>query len=90
MHLPLLELAPRRTQGLHHKLLHPSFLSGLLPLYFPWLQELGYKRSDLVVSTKVFFGTGSNSPNGRGLSRKHIIEGTKGGWADLVLSRAEI
>src|SRR4051812_33193466 len=30
-------------------------------------------RTDLVISTKCFFPT-SNSPNGRGLSRKHIIE----------------
>lgn len=42
------------------------------------MQELGYKRSELVVSTKIFFGTGSDKPNTKGLSRKHIIEGTKG------------
>lgn len=33
-----------------------------------------------MVSTKIFFGTGSDWPNAKGLSRKHIIEGTKGGW----------
>lgn len=39
------------------------------------LQELGWKRSDHVVSTKVFWG--GEGPNDVGLSRKHIIEGTK-------------
>jgi len=38
-------------------------------------QELGWKRSDIVVSTKVFWG--GDGPNDKGLSRKHIIEGTK-------------
>ena len=33
----------------------------------------GMTRSDLVLSTKVFFATGKN-PNARGLSRKHIFE----------------
>jgi len=37
-----------------------------------------WERSDLVLSTKIFFGTTDNSkPNDIGLSRKHIIEGTK-------------
>jgi hypothetical protein len=39
------------------------------------LQELGWKRSDLVISTKIFWG--GDGPNDKGLSRKHIIEGTK-------------
>jgi hypothetical protein len=38
-------------------------------------QELGWKRSDIVVSTKVFWG--GDGPNDKGLSRKHIIEGTR-------------
>ncbi|KAF8325211.1 Aldo/keto reductase [Cantharellus anzutake] len=39
-------------------------------------KELGIRRSDLVLSTKIFFGNaGRNGPNDRGLSRKHIIEG---------------
>jgi len=37
------------------------------------LKKAGWKRSDLVVSTKIFWG--GNGPNDRGLSRKHIIEG---------------
>lgn len=33
-------------------------------------------RSDIIVTTKVFFGTGDKERhNTRGLSRKHIIEG---------------
>ncbi len=48
------------------------------------LRKAGWSRSDLVVSTKIFWG-GSPAPagaspahgvNDRGLSRKHIIEGT--------------
>ncbi|KAJ0409180.1 hypothetical protein ATCC90586_010261 [Pythium insidiosum] len=35
-----------------------------------------WTREDLVLSTKIFFGTKSG-PNNCGLSRKHIIEGTK-------------
>jgi aryl-alcohol dehydrogenase-like predicted oxidoreductase len=38
-------------------------------------QELGWKREDIVVSTKVFWG--GDGPNDKGLSRKHIIEGTR-------------
>ncbi|RVW24372.1 putative voltage-gated potassium channel subunit beta [Vitis vinifera] len=39
------------------------------------IRELGWKRSDVVVSTKIFWG--GSGPNDKGLSRKHIIEGTK-------------
>ncbi|PLX24385.1 MAG: aldo/keto reductase [Ignavibacteria bacterium] len=38
------------------------------------LKKVGWKRSDLVLSTKMFWG--GEGPNDRGLSRKHIIEGT--------------
>lgn len=37
------------------------------------LQKAGWKRSDLVLSTKIFWG--GDGPNDRGLSRKHLIEG---------------
>ena len=46
-------------------------------------KDLNVRREDIVVSTKLFFGTegvftSSNPPvNGLGLSRKHIIEGTR-------------
>ena len=39
------------------------------------LKETGWKRSDLILSTKIFFG--GNGPNDRGLSRKHVIEGAR-------------
>jgi voltage-dependent potassium channel beta subunit len=39
------------------------------------IKKAGWKRSDLVLSTKIFWG--GNGPNDKGLSRKHIIEGTQ-------------
>lgn len=39
------------------------------------LQKVGWKRSDLVLSTKIFWG--GDGPNDSGLSRKHIVEGTR-------------
>ncbi len=38
------------------------------------IKKAGWKRSDLVLSTKIFWG--GDGVNDRGLSRKHIIEGT--------------
>jgi len=38
------------------------------------IQDRGWTRSDLVVSTKIFWG--GDGPNDRGLSRKHVVEGT--------------
>lgn len=43
----------------------------------------GWKRSDLVVSTKIFWG--GRGPNDSGLSMKHIIEGT-----DAALRRLQM
>ncbi len=37
------------------------------------IQRTGWKRSDLVLSTKIFWG--GEGPNDTGLSRKHLIEG---------------
>lgn len=37
-----------------------------------------FRRTDIVVSTKIFWG--GNGPNDRGLSRKHLLEGT---WNSL-------
>ena len=36
------------------------------------IKELGYRRSDLVITTKLFFGTRSG-PNDTGLSRKQFV-----------------
>lgn len=38
------------------------------------IRRMGWKRSDLIVSTKIFWG--GKGPNDTGLSRKHILEGT--------------
>lgn len=46
-------------------------------------KKAGWKRSDLVVSTKIFWG--GPGPNDRGLSRKHILEGT-----DAALKRMQL
>ena len=46
------------------------------------IKRAGWKRSDIVVSTKVFWG--GRGPNDRGLSRKHIIEGV-----DAALERLQ-
>lgn len=37
------------------------------------IKKAGWKRSDLVISTKIFWG--GDGPNDSGLSRKHIVEG---------------
>lgn len=47
------------------------------------LRKAGWKRSDLVISTKIFWG--GEGPNDKGLSRKHIIEGT-----DAALKRLDM
>ncbi|KAH9944838.1 NADP-dependent oxidoreductase domain-containing protein [Amylocystis lapponica] len=39
-------------------------------------KELGFRRSDIIVTTKFFWGN-HQTPNDTGLSRKHIIEGVK-------------
>ena len=39
------------------------------------IQKAGWKRSDLVLSTKIFWG--GEGPNDQGLSMKHIKEGTE-------------
>jgi voltage-dependent potassium channel beta subunit len=47
------------------------------------LAKSGWKRSDYVVSTKIFWG--GEGPNDRGLSRKHVLEG-----ADAALRRLRL
>ncbi|KAK4705334.1 hypothetical protein P7C70_g876, partial [Phenoliferia sp. Uapishka_3] len=39
------------------------------------IKELGWNRREIVVITKIFFGTGRKDPNQKGLSRKHLKEG---------------
>ncbi|TFY62884.1 hypothetical protein EVJ58_g3571 [Rhodofomes roseus] len=54
------------------------------------IRELGWRRTDLIISTKVFFGTKKNAPNDTGLSRKHIIEGTKASLERLGMDYVDI
>ena len=52
------------------------------------IKKQGWKRSDLVVSTKIFWGGGG--PNDMGLSRKHIIEGTKAALERLQMPYVDL
>ena len=52
------------------------------------IKRAGWKRSDLVISTKIFWG--GRGPNDRGLSRKHIIEGTDAALARLQMDYVDL
>jgi voltage-dependent potassium channel beta subunit len=52
------------------------------------IKKAGWKRSDLVVSTKIFWG--GEGPNDNGLSRKHIIEGTRAALARLQMDYVDL
>lgn len=53
-------------------------------------KELDVDRSQIVVSTKIFFGTGKSDPNQKGLSRKHIVEGMNASLKRLQLDYVDI
>ncbi len=52
------------------------------------LRQKGWKRSDFIVSTKIFWG--GEGPNDRGLSRKHILEGADAALARLRLDYVDL
>jgi voltage-dependent potassium channel beta subunit len=52
------------------------------------IKKTGWKRSDLVISTKIFWGGGK--PNQTGLSRKHIIEGARASLARLKMDYVDL
>ncbi len=52
------------------------------------IKRAGWKRSDLVISTKIFWG--GQGPNDRGLSRKHIVEGIDASLARLQLDYVDL
>ncbi|MBN2491594.1 MAG: aldo/keto reductase [Planctomycetes bacterium] len=52
------------------------------------LQKAGWKRSDLVISTKIFWG--GKGPNDVGLSRKHIVEGVDAALRRLRLDYVDL
>jgi len=53
------------------------------------IRELGLRRTDLVITTKLFFGL-RKGPNDGGLSRKHIVEGTQESLARLGLTYVDV
>jgi len=52
------------------------------------IKKAGWKRSDLVITTKIFWG--GAGPNDKGLSRKHIIEGTMASLKRLQLDYVDV
>ena len=52
------------------------------------LAETGWDRSSYIVSTKIFWG--GDGPNQRGLSRKHILEGTDASLKRLGLDYVDL
>lgn len=47
-----------------------------------------FRREDLVISTKIFWG--GNGPNDTGLSRKHLLEGTRNALRRLQLDYVDL
>jgi voltage-dependent potassium channel beta subunit len=52
------------------------------------IKKAGWKRSDLVLSTKIFWG--GKGPNDRGLSYKHIVEGTNASLERLQMDYVDL
>jgi voltage-dependent potassium channel beta subunit len=52
------------------------------------IKKVGWKRSDLVISTKIFWG--GDGPNDKGLSRKHIIEGVNASLSRLQMEYVDL
>jgi len=52
------------------------------------LKKSGWKRSDLIISTKIFWG--GRGPNDRGLSRKHLLEGVDAALARMQLDYVDL
>ncbi|EIN05290.1 Aldo/keto reductase [Punctularia strigosozonata HHB-11173 SS5] len=53
------------------------------------IKELGFKRTDIIVTTKLFWGT-EYGHNLGGLSRKHIVEGTRASLERLQMDYVDI
>ncbi len=52
------------------------------------IKKMGWKRSDLVISTKIFWG--GDGPNETGLSRKHLVEGANASLARLQMEYVDL
>jgi len=55
------------------------------------IKTLGWDRRDIIITTKIFFGTKRSEPhNTRGLSRKHLIEGLNASLERLQLDYVDV
>jgi len=54
------------------------------------VKELGWQRSDIIITTKIFFGTQRHDLNSTGLSRKHIVEGLQHSLARLGMDYVDV
>ena len=56
------------------------------------IKKFGWKRNDLVISTKIYWGGafGERDINNRGLSRKHLVEGTNAALERLQLDYVDL
>jgi len=52
------------------------------------IKKMGWRRSDLIISTKLFWG--GRGANDRGLSRKHISEGTEAALSRLQMDYVDL
>jgi voltage-dependent potassium channel beta subunit len=52
------------------------------------IRRAGWKRSDLVISTKIFWG--GEGPNNTGLSRKHLVEGVNASLQRLQMDYVDL
>jgi len=52
------------------------------------IKKMGWKRSDLLISTKIFWG--GEGPNDCGLSRKHLVEGTNAALKRLQMEYVDL
>jgi voltage-dependent potassium channel beta subunit len=55
------------------------------------IKRAGWKRQELVLSTKIFWGNSFvQGPNSKGLSRKHLLEGVEGALARLQVDYLDL
>lgn len=56
------------------------------------IKKFGWKRNDIVISTKIYWGSayGEREVNNKGLSRKHLIEGTYAALDRLQLDYVDL
>jgi voltage-dependent potassium channel beta subunit len=54
------------------------------------IRKLGWRREDVVVSSKVFWGADHKGPNDQGLSRKHIYEACRASLKRLQLDYLDL